>query len=223
MEDKHRRGRRRRWSRRRRTASRWPQTRRCPTPPTWTLKCWPCSTCRRCWTRRTRAGCSLRFAASSSVKSAQDRIASASLLTHRPTLRCRTAGWPPATIVLRWADDHLQSAVTLLTKSQEVLGVKCLVSITLMVDQCGHWDLSKCFLKVLHPHRVALTSLMAKVICSSWMNWKNSSQRIKSKRRGISQVIKISQRSPPSHSAEAWKCTMSSFKPLLGLTSVISD
>ena len=106
MEDKHRRGRRRGWSRRRRTASRWQQTRRCPTPPTWTRKCWPCSTCRRCWTRRTRAGCSWRCAGSSSGRSARDRTRSASLLTHRPTLRCRTGGWPPATIVLRWADGH---------------------------------------------------------------------------------------------------------------------
>ena len=41
------------------------------------------------------------------------------------------------------------------------------------------------------------------------------------KRGGISQVIKISQRSP-SHSAEAWRCTSSS-KPPLGLICVISD
>ena len=128
---------RRRWGRRK--ASRWLQTRPCPTPPTWTPKCSPCSTCPPCSTRRTRVGCSWRFAASSSVRSARDQIASASLLTHHPTWKCRTAGWPPATIVLRWAFSLMWH---FLTESQEVLGVKCLVvcQFTLMVDQCGRWE-----------------------------------------------------------------------------------
>ena len=211
---------RRRWGRRK--ASRWLQTRPCPTPPTWTPKCSPCSTCPPCSTRRTRVGCSWRFAASSSVRSARDQIASASLLTHHPTWKCRTAGWPPATIVLRWAFSLMCDTFWRNHRKYWVLNASSCVNLLSWWINLAVENLNLRSIKVFSQRRVALTSLMTKVICSSWMNWKNSSERIKSKRRGISQVIKISQRSPVSHSAEAWKCT-SSFKPLLALICVISD